>query len=124
MTSVVSGAVAAKGVAADARAEALAQRLEQGARALGALARSLSDEEWHTRLPGDGRKVGVVVHHVASMYPLEIKLAQELAAGRAVVGVTFKDVDAINATHAQEHWMVTKATALFFCSRSSAVDLL
>ena len=38
--------------------------------------------EWQTRLPKDGRKIGVVVHHVATMYPLEIKLAQALAAGQ------------------------------------------
>jgi hypothetical protein len=32
--------------------------------------------------PGDGRKVGVVVHHVASVYPIEIQLAQTLASAR------------------------------------------
>ena len=50
---------------------ALADRLEQGARALAALASSLTDAQWQTRIPHDGRKVGVVVHHVANMYPLE-----------------------------------------------------
>ena len=47
------------------RSNALADRLEQGARALSSLTGTLSDAEWSTRLPGDGRKVGVVVHHVA-----------------------------------------------------------
>ena len=42
------------------------------------------DAEWHTPLPKDGRKIGVVVHHVASMYPLEIQLAQTLAGGQPV----------------------------------------
>ena len=71
------------------RSDALADRLEQGARALVTFASGLSDTEWQTRLPKDGRKVGVVVHHVATMYPLEIQLAQTLAAGTAVTGVTW-----------------------------------
>jgi hypothetical protein len=36
--------------------------------------------------PQDGRKIGVVVHHVASMYPLEIQLAQTLAGGKPLTG--------------------------------------
>ena len=53
-------------------ANALADRLEQGANALAAFAGGLTDQEWQTRVPKDGRKVGVVVHHVASVYPIEI----------------------------------------------------
>ncbi|HEX6627983.1 MAG TPA: hypothetical protein VF105_08520 [Gemmatimonadaceae bacterium] len=41
------------------RTEALAQRLEQGARALEDFARGLTDEEWQTPVPHDGRKIGV-----------------------------------------------------------------
>jgi hypothetical protein len=62
-----------------ARSEALAIRLEQGAKALATFATGLTEAEWQTRIPHDGRKVGVVVHHVATMYPLEIELAQTLA---------------------------------------------
>ena len=85
------------------RTDALAARLEQGAQDLAALAASLTDAEWRTRLPGDGRTVGVVVHHVASMYPLEIELALGLAEGQAIAGVTWDAVHDINATHAREH---------------------
>ena len=42
------------------RANALADRLEKGAAALVSLASSLTDSEWQTRLPKDGRKVSVV----------------------------------------------------------------
>jgi hypothetical protein len=101
------------------QAAALAERLEQGARALAAVAASLSDTEWQTRIPGDGRKVGVVVHHVATMYPLEIQLAQTLAAGNAIAGVTWQDVHAINASHAAEHDAVTKEAALDLLRRNS-----
>ena len=103
-----------------ARANDLAQRLEQGARALASVARRLSETEWQTRIPGDGRRVGVVVHHVASMYPLEIQLAQTLAAGQPVTGVTWGDVHAINAEHARTNDDVSKDAALELLERNSA----
>jgi hypothetical protein len=37
------------------RTNALAQRLEEGARALGEFASQLTDAEWQMRLPQDGR---------------------------------------------------------------------
>ena len=53
----------------------------QGARQAPAsrFASSLTDAEWQTRMPKDGRTVGVIVHHVASVYPIEIQLAQTIA---------------------------------------------
>ncbi len=50
-------------------------------------------------LPKDGRKIGVV-HHVASVYLIEIHLASLLAGGRPVTGLNCRDVDALNADHA------------------------
>lgn len=94
------------------RSQALAERLEAGARSLAALAEGLSDREWQARIPGDGRKVGVVVHHVASVYPIEIELALRLAAGRPIAGVTMDDVHTMNAGHAAEHDGVTRSEAV------------
>ena len=102
------------------RSDALADRLEQGARALAKFTSALSDTEWHSRVPKDGRKVGVVVHHVATMYPLEMQLAQLLAGGKAVTGVTWDDVHALNAAHAKEHDAVTKEAALELLRLNSA----
>jgi DinB family protein len=101
------------------RANALAVRLEQGARALASFASALTDAEWQTRVP-DGRTIGVVVHHVASMYPLEIQLAQVLAGGKPVTGVTWEAVNEINGGHAKEHDGVTKEAALDLLRRNSA----
>jgi hypothetical protein len=101
------------------RANALAVRLEQGARALISLATGLTDADWNTPIPKDGRKVGVVVHHVASMYPIEIQLAQVLAQGKPVEGVTPADVDKINAAHAKQFDGVTKEEALDLLRRNS-----
>ena len=121
MTSVVSPDPAVKpGRLTSRRANALADRLEQGARALMAFASALTEAEWQTRIPKDGRKVGVVVHHVASLYPLEIQLAQTLAAGHAVTGVSWDDVHAGNAAHAQEHAGATQEAALELLRRNSA----
>ena len=82
-----------------ARSNALADRLEQGAQALAGLVNELPDQAWQTRLPKDGRKIGVVVHHVANMYPIELQLAQALASGQPIAGVSWDDVHAINAAH-------------------------
>jgi len=121
VVSVESGAKAARaGKAISGRANALADRLEQGARALAALASVSTDAEWQTRLPGDGRKIGVVVHHVASMYPLEIQLAQVLAGGQSIVGVTPEKVNEINAAHARDNDTVTKEAALDLLRQNSA----
>ena len=102
------------------RTEALAERLEQGARALVTLASGLNDHEWQIRIPHDGRKIGVIVHHVATMYPLEIQVAQTLAAGKAVTGVFPETINEINAKHAQEFDAVTKEAALDLLRRNSA----
>jgi hypothetical protein len=102
------------------RANALADRLEQGARELAAFATSLTEAEWNTRVPHDGRTIGVTVHHVASIYPLEIELAQAIAAGNPVAGVSWDDVHALNAKHAQENAAVTKDATLDLLRTNSA----
>ena len=125
MTSIVSRDLAGKPGPSQGtmsrRADALADRLEQGARALAAFASTLTEAEWQTRLPKDGRKVGVIVHHVASVYPLEIQLAQALAAGKPVAGVTWDLVHKINAEHARENDAVSKDATLKLLRRNSAV---
>ncbi|HEU4719925.1 MAG TPA: DinB family protein [Gemmatimonadaceae bacterium] len=102
------------------RSEVLAQRLEEGVRQLADLARSLTGEQWQQRVPGDNRKIGVVVHHVATMYPIEISLAQTLAKGEPVVGVTWIKVHAMNADHARSFDGVTKQAALELLERNSS----
>lgn len=102
------------------RAQALAARLEHGARALITFADSLTDAAWRVPLPHDGRTIGVVVHHVASVYPVEIELALGIAAGKAMEGVTMDDVHAMNARHAETSSDVTRAETLELLQRNSA----
>lgn len=121
MTSVVSQQPVVKpAMSGSRRSNALADRLEEGARLLAELASTLSEAEWQTRLPKDGRKIGVVVHHVASVYPVEIGLAQTLAGGERVTGVTTDAIHAMNAEHARAHGDVTRAETLDLLRRNSA----
>jgi len=102
------------------RSKALALRLEKGAIALEAYANALSEADWQTRVPHDGRKIGVIVHHVATMYPLEIDLARTLAAGQPIEGVTAEVVDHMNVVHAKDYDSVTKEQALELLRKNSA----
>jgi len=125
MSSVVSNEQAVKSSpspekATSLRAETLAVRLEQGAAALAAFASSLTEAEWQTRVREGGRKLGVMVHHVASIYPLEMHLALTLAAGKPVTGVTWDNVHEIAAAHEKENDAVTKEAALELLRSNSA----
>ena len=102
------------------RSEALAARLEAGAAALAAFASGMTESEWQTPIPHDGRKAGVVVHHVASVYPIEIQLAQALAAGQPIAGVTWDVVHTMNRNHAVDQDGVTKEAALALLATNSA----
>ena len=90
------------------RAHALAQRIEQGAQALASYAQGLSDEQWRAKVPPDGRQVGVIIHHVASVYPIEIDLAKQIASGKNIAGLTWGFVAELNAKHAHDHAAVGK----------------
>ena len=102
------------------RSELLADRIEEGADGLAAFAEGLSEAEWHTPVSGtDSRSIGVIVHHVASVYPVEIDLARAIASGTAVTGVTWEVVAEMNAKHAGDQAGVTKAAALELLRRNS-----
>jgi len=102
------------------RSEALANRLEQGAAALANFAAGLTEQEWEIRTPKDGRKIGVIVNHVASVYPVEIELAQTIARGEAVTGLTAEVINKMNAEHAKENDRVTKEQTLELLRQNSA----
>ena len=100
------------------RAEALAARVEKGAGELASFAEGLSEKEWRTPVR-DGRPVGVCVHHVASVYPIEIQLAQGIASGKAITDVSWDVVADMNAKHAAENANVSKADAVALLRKNS-----
>jgi SAM-dependent methyltransferase len=107
---------------ASRRAESLANRIEQGADTLGAFAEGLSDAEWRaplSRAGEDRRSIGTIVHHVASVYPIEIALAQTISRGQDKTDVTWEAVAHLNAMHAKEHKSPDKAETLYLLLRNS-----
>jgi hypothetical protein len=102
-----------------ARSEALAQRIEEGAEGLAAFVENLSEAEWSIPVsPTDNRGVGVVIHHVATVYPIEIDLARAIAGGTAV-DVTWDVVAELNAQHAADQAAATKTAALELLKQNS-----
>ncbi len=102
------------------RAALLADRIEEGAAGLAAFAEGISEAEWHVPVSAtDHRSVGVIVHHVASMYPIEIDVARAVAGGKAVTDVSWDAVAQINAKHAQDQASATKAATLELLRKNS-----
>jgi hypothetical protein len=102
------------------RTEDLATRLEQGVAQLATYAESLSAQEWAMPIAREGRTVGVLVHHVARMYPVEMQLARNIAEGQAVAGLTWEMVAEMNARHASEHAQPERTATLALLRRNSA----
>jgi hypothetical protein len=103
------------------RAELLARRIEEGAALLAAFAETLSDADWSTPVSKtDHRTVGVIVHHVANMYPIEVQVAQAIAGGNTITDVTWDAVAQINGKHAAEQAAATKAAALELLRKNSS----
>ena len=101
------------------RAQDLAARIEQGADALANFTEGLSDAQWRTPVPPDGRTVGVIIHHVASVYPIEVQLAQTLARGDAIQGVTWNGIADMNAKHATDHSTANRQETVELLRRNS-----
>src|SRR5437762_4685771 len=103
------------------RAELLADRIEEGAAGLAAFVEGLSETEWRTPMTtgNDRRPVGVIVHHVAFVYPIEVDLAKAIGGGKAVTDVTWEVVAGLNGKHASDQAGVTKAAALEFLKKNS-----
>ncbi len=105
------------------RAEVLADRIEEGAAKLAAFSEGLSEAEWRTPVTESGkqgRTVGIIVHHVASVYPIEVDLARTIAGGKAVTEVTWEAVADMNSKHAIDQAAVTKAATIELLRRNSS----
>ena len=102
------------------RAGALADRIEEGAAQLAAFAEGLSEAEWAMPVSStDRRPVGVIVHHVASVYPIEVDVARAIAGGNAVTEVTWEAVADMNAKHAIDQAATSKTDTLELLARNS-----
>jgi hypothetical protein len=102
------------------RAEILAKRIEEGAAGLAAFAEKLTDAEWKTPMSvgNDRRPVGVIVNHVAFVYPIELDLAKGIASGKAV-DVTWEAVADLNSKHAKDTAATPKAETIALLKKNS-----
>ncbi len=104
------------------RALMLADRIEEGAARLLDFAARLTDAEWKTPVTESGRpgrSIGVLVHHVASVYPIEVDLAKSIAAGQAITQVTWDAVHQMNAKHAIDNGDIPREEVLQLLSKNS-----
>jgi hypothetical protein len=101
------------------RADVLADRIEQGAQALATFGESLSTTEWQLVIPSEGRTIGVLIHHVATVYPFGVAAARSLGASTPITGVTSDSIDHGNAQHAQNHADVGQVETLALLRQNS-----
>ncbi|HMQ51394.1 MAG TPA: ClbS/DfsB family four-helix bundle protein [Anaerolineae bacterium] len=94
------------------RANAIAERIEQGGEALATFTESLSEADWQAFVPNEDRTVGALVHHVAGFCVPLVDWAKGVAAGKPISGVTWDDIAQMNAQHAQEYAIVDKKETL------------
>ena len=96
------------------RSDLLADRIVQGAEQLAAFAETLTDAEWSRPLSGDGtdrRPIGVIVNHVAFVYPIEVDAARGIGSGKAVP-VSWDDIAQLNTKHATDNGKASKAETI------------
>lgn len=104
------------------RSEMLAKRIEEGAAQLASYAEGLSEAEWAMPVSStDHRSIGVIVHHVAAVYPIEVDVARTVASGTAITDVTWDVIAEMNSKHNREQSGVSKADALELLQRNSRV---
>lgn len=104
------------------RAQLLADRIEEGATRLIDFASRLTEEEWNTPVTESGkpgRRIGVLVHHVASVYPIEVELAKTIATGQTITQVTWDAVSDMNAQHAKANGKIAREGALLLLRKNS-----
>jgi hypothetical protein len=102
------------------RAEELANRLEQGIAQLSNYVESLDPQQWAAPLAQDGRSIGVVVHHVAWIFQIEMQIAEGILSGQPVEGLTWGVVAGVNANHAAEFAQPDRMATLALLRHNSA----
>ena len=108
------------------RAEHLAERVEQGANELIAAVQNLTDQQWQTRCGSENRTVAVLVHHVGTMYPVEVDVIQTLIDKGGMRDLVWDAVDGINAEHATTNEDVEPQSAIDLVRQNSvrAADVI
>ncbi len=101
------------------RADAIADRIDQGTEALAGFVEGLSEAEWQTVVPNEERTVAALVRHTADSFPFFIQWADALAEGKPITGVTWDVIAEMNAQHGQEHAAANKQETIDLLRASS-----
>ena len=103
------------------RAEAIADRIDQGTEAMAGFVEGLSEAEWHTVVPNEERTVAALVRHTADSFPFFIQWASALAEGQPITGVTWDDIAGMNAQHGQAHAVANKQETIELLRTNSKI---
>lgn len=69
-----------------------------------AVVRGMSDEQWRGECPADGRTVGVVAHHMATVQgAMAGMIAAATGADGLALSISADDIERMNADHARDH---------------------
>ena len=99
-------------------AQLLAQ-VEEATAVVTAVVEGCSEEAWETAVAEEDRTVGVVLHHIAYVYPFVVDGACQLARGEGVPTVSYDDIHALNHQHAEAQADVDPAATLALLKRNT-----
>ena len=102
-----------------ARADALAKQFEEKVQEATVAIEKLSDADWKA-ITAEKWSVGVVAHHFAASHEGIAGIIKGVSAGQAMPPFTMDMLNAMNATHAQEHAGCTKAETLALHKKNAA----
>ena len=100
--------------------EQLLAQIDEATAATTAVIENCSEVDWGTAVAEEERPVGVVLHHIANVYPIVADMACQLARGEELPLITYEDVHALNHQHAEAQANVDKAATLAFLNESTA----
>lgn len=103
------------------RAEDLANRIRDGARTVVEFVQTCSDDDWETLVENEDRTVGVLCHHIASSYQIELNILKTLIEGQGLNGVTWDMVNTGNKQHAIDNPKPTKKDTIELLKKNSEI---
>lgn len=99
------------------RAQALAARFQEANRAFIQAVEEIPEDRWTAVVPGEGWTVGVVAHHVGSMYEVSARWVLAQASGQELEPDP-QTIDEINAEHARRFAGCTKDEVVALARRN------
>ncbi len=103
-----------------ATAEALAKQFEAKVQEATAMLERLNDADWKKTTSGEKWTVGVVAHHLAGAHEPIAGIIKTIASGQSLPGMTMEQLHDMNAKHAREHAMCTKAETIALHKKGAA----